>query len=177
MIELETERLKLFPLAADYLALYLEKPPQLEQTLGLPVSRLVLTEGVRRAMGVKLSKMARIRERSHPWHTYWLMVVKADWFAAGVVGFKGYPNKKGETEIGYSLDPDYQKQGYMTEAVTAMLSWAFSLPRCTAVTAKTLKSNTASQRVLQKVGMVLVDETADLFIWRVEKDGTRMTRV
>lgn len=169
MLEIETERLQLFPLSADYLRLCLEKLPQLEIEMGIEISPEILTESVGRAMEIKLAKMAQVKEWRHVWHTYWLLVVKEEQYGVGVVGFKGYPDQRGEVEIGYSIVSDYQGCGYMTEAVRAMIAWAFEIPRCTAVSAQTLKSNVASQRVLQKTGMDIVDETEDLLIWRIVK--------
>lgn len=169
MFQVETERLVLLPLSADYLRLCLEKLPQLELELGIEISPDILTESVGRAMGIKLAKMAQVKEWRHVWYTYWLLIVKEEQYGVGVAGFKGYPTQRGEVEIGYSIAPAYQGQGYMTEAVGAMIAWAFEMPRCTAVFAQTLKSNLASHRVLEKVGMQMTNETEDSLMWRLVK--------
>lgn len=169
MFQVETERLVLLPLSADYLRLCLEKLPQLELELGIEISPDILTESVGRAMGIKLTKMALVKEWRHVWYTYWLLIVKEEQYGVGVAGFKGHPTQRGEVEIGYSIAPAYQGHGYMTEAVEVMIAWAFEMPRCTAVSAKTLKSNLASQRVLEKVGMQITNETEDSLMWRLVK--------
>ena len=48
----------------------------------------------------------------------------------------------------------YWNQGYATEAVKAVLTWAFQNPKVTAIEAETDAENTASKRVLEKCGFV-----------------------
>ena len=171
MLELQTERLRLIALTMEQLTLYLTAPQELERELGFPVSRAILTQTVRRAIGIKISRMTSAEETLHPWYTYWLIVIPDAVYGAGLAGFKGYPNRLGEAEIGYGIDPDYRDRGYMTETVRALIDWAFQEPDCTSVIAPgTLKSNIASNRVLAKVGMYVYEETDDTLSWRIFKD-------
>ena len=58
----------------------------------------------------------------------------------------------------------------MSEAVTAMIQWAFQSPNCLYVIAPgTVRANTASCRVLERVGMHVYDETEETLSWRIEK--------
>jgi ribosomal-protein-alanine N-acetyltransferase len=168
MCEIQTEQL----------SLYLAAPQQLEQKLGFPVSRRIVTDRVRRAIGMKLSRMALAKEKNHQWHTYWLIVVGSvagnGPFGAGLVGFKGCPDSNGEVEIGYGIDPNYRNKGYTTEAVQAMIAWAFQEPQCMSVIApNTQRINLASNRVLAKVGMRIYAETDDALFWRIDKENPR----
>ncbi|MBN1440516.1 MAG: hypothetical protein JW929_13990 [Anaerolineales bacterium] len=63
---LQTERLNLFPLSPDQLRQYQEDPESLEADLGLALSRALLSERVRRAIGMKLEKMARAGPEAIP---------------------------------------------------------------------------------------------------------------
>ena len=74
-----------------------------------------------------------------------------DW--VGDLGFKGLP-ENGHPEIGYGLLPEYEHQGYATEAVRAACRWAFGQPGVTAVESETDPGNAASQAVLRRVGFV-----------------------
>jgi RimJ/RimL family protein N-acetyltransferase len=123
---------------------------------------------------MKLSKMSTAKENDHLWLTYWLVVVDSladdGLFGAGLLGFKGCPDRNGEVEIGYGIDPDYQNKGYTTEAVRAMIAWAFQDPQCKSVIApNTQRTNLASNRVLAKVGMRIYRETADALFWRIDR--------
>ncbi len=167
MIEILTERLRLIPLSRDQLVCLLYDLQELEKILGMTVSRPVLTERVRRAVRRKIEKMDAVDKRLHPWFTYWLIVIAVSQCGAGLVGFKGCPDETGQTEIGYGMDPTYQDQGYTTEAVRALIAWAFEEPACKAVIAKGVqKDNPASSRLLEKVGMTVYEETEDSLSWR-----------
>ena len=71
----------------------------------------------------------------------------------GDLCFKGLP-ENGQPEIGYGLLPEYEHQGYATEAVRAACRWAFEQPGVTAVEAETAPDHAASQAVLHRVGFV-----------------------
>lgn len=62
-----------------------------------------------------------------------------------------------EIEIGYVIDPAYQKHGYATEATRAVIDelWGMGFNR---ITAGFFEGNTASCRVMEKCGMTLTDE-------------------
>ncbi len=165
---LQTQRLRLIALNMDQLRAYLDAPDELEAELGMAVSRRIVTDIVRRAMAIKLTRMDLVDARHHPWFTYWLIVVESVPFGAGLVGYKGIPDHKGAVEIGYGIDPNYQNQGYTTEAVQALIRWAFHQPNCQAVTAQAVQ-NPASKRVLEKVGMRAFQNLDQACSWRITK--------
>src|SRR4030042_3209070 len=157
---LRTERLNLIPFNSNQLRLYLARPEELETELGYPISRSIITARVQRAINMKLARMEDIEARRSLWYTYWMLVIRDVPVGAGLAGFKGFPGANGEAEIGYGIDPGYQGQGYMTEAVKSLLAWAFEEKLCRAGVAPNVeKSNRASQRVLEKTGMVQYEES------------------
>jgi ribosomal-protein-alanine N-acetyltransferase len=70
----------------------------------------------------------------------------------GNSGFTGAPDARGSVEIGYSLLPAWQGQGYGTELTAALVSWAFSHEHVQRVLAVTYPTLVASIRVLEKNG-------------------------
>jgi len=58
-----------------------------------------------------------------------------------------------EAEIGYTIRPDRQGQGFGSEAGKGILDFAFSDLSCHRVFASTAPANLASQAVLRKLGM------------------------
>lgn len=56
--------------------------------------------------------------------------------------------------IGYVMNRAYQCKGYMTEATRAIINWAFQQPSIYRVYATTDVDNIASQRVMEKAGMI-----------------------
>jgi len=165
----KTERLDLIPLSGAQLRLYLEHADLLQAELGVQISRAVITDVVKRAISMKLEKMKKADPERLDWYTYWLIVVRDLPFGAGLIGFKGFPNEQGESEIGYGMDPVFQGKGYATEAAKAMITWAFQDPNCRWVTAlKVLRTNHASQHVLKKCGMLLYAVDQETLSFRVE---------
>lgn len=170
MLEITSPRLRLIALSFSQLDHIYHAPELLEAELDISISRLILQGPVQRALSMKLSRMQKENEKLHPWSTYWLMITLSPPFGAGMVGFKGAPDKNGSTDIGYGIDPTCQNQGFMTEAVKAMLTWAFSHPACRVITAKgVLKTNFASQHVLQKSGFRCNAETSDTLDWVINR--------
>jgi len=170
MATLRTRRLDLIALTAEHLDLYLTHPDQLERELKLPVSRAILSDRVQRAIRLKLEKMAAVDPALHPWLTYWLVVVTAASFGAGLIGFKGPPDANGEVEIGYGIDPAYRQKGYTTEAVQRLIAWAFGDPACHSVVSRGIDpANWASLRVSSKVGMTVYEETETSISMRIER--------
>jgi RimJ/RimL family protein N-acetyltransferase len=70
----------------------------------------------------------------------------------GSIGFKGYPDDKGQVEIGYSVLPEWQNQGIATEAIQIMTDWALSQNGVSQVIAQVEPGNLPSIRVLEKSG-------------------------
>ena len=87
------------------------------------------------------------------WYAIWMIELK-DGAHIGELCFKGL-SADGVAEIGYGINEEYQSNGYATEAVRAVLEWAFTYPEVTAVEAETDSDNTASKRVLEKCGFTL----------------------
>jgi RimJ/RimL family protein N-acetyltransferase len=89
----------------------------------------------------------------------WYFLLKNDAGRRTLVGnggFRGFPASDGTCEVGYSVMPDHQRNGYATEAAGALVDWAFTHPYVTRVVAHTFPSLRPSIRVLEKCGFTLV---------------------
>jgi len=138
--------------------------------LGVPLVESLFDGVVHRAVTMKVEKMRLADKKSHPWYTYWLIVVIEENIGIGMVGFKGVPNEQGEVEIGYGVDPIFQRRGYMSEAVRALIAWAFSHPECRTITAtNVLLNNFASQKVLQRNCFVEVRQDEHGISYRLDR--------
>jgi RimJ/RimL family protein N-acetyltransferase len=94
---------------------------------------------------------------SHPGAEGW-----AKWYFArpqgarfaliGNGGFKGAPSPDGTVEIGYSIVPAQQRKGFASEAVDALIGWAFQHPQVRRVIAHTFPDLRASISVLRRNG-------------------------
>lgn len=107
-----------------------------------------------------------------PWIHGFALVQRIDDAVVGSCGFKGPPTLDGVVEIAYVVAPEYQGNGYATEAAQALVSYAFSHSRVRIVRAHTLPEANASTRVLAKSGFQCVGEVVDPddgLVWRWEK--------
>jgi RimJ/RimL family protein N-acetyltransferase len=68
------------------------------------------------------------------------------------MGQPGMPPRT-EAQLGYIFDPAYGGEGYATEAVAAMVAYAFDRLGVRRITASCFADNLASVRILEKVGM------------------------
>ena len=88
----------------------------------------------------------------------------------GTCGFKGPPSD-GIVEIAYGVAPEYQGNGYATEAAEALVTYAFNVDPVRVVRAHTISNANASARVLVKCGFQSVGQVVDLedgLVWRWE---------
>ena len=134
---LETNRLKIYAASQDEMGTFIEA-----QTID------VLKEAYTEMLNGCLN---------HPdqwdWYAIWMIELK-DGTHIGELCFKGL-SEDGIAEIGYGISEEFQNNGYATEAVSAVLVWAFSKPEVVAIEAETESDNTASIRVLEKCAFAL----------------------
>lgn len=102
------------------------------------------------------------------WHAVWNIVLNNGTHdSVGDLSFKGL-NPDGMVDIGYGIHKEYEGQGYMTEAVIAMVRWANEQEGVTRIEAETDVNNKSSMRVLQKAGFVAngkIGEEGPRFVW------------
>ncbi len=85
-------------------------------------------------------------------------------------------------ELGYVMNKSFHGKGHMTETVRAIINWAFQQPNIYRVYATTSVDNIASQRVMEKAGMLqegllrkyiihpnISDEPRDSYIYAIVK--------
>jgi RimJ/RimL family protein N-acetyltransferase len=89
--------------------------------------------------------------------------------AIGNGGFKGPPDADGTVEIGYSVLEEHQRRGYASEAVGALVEWAFTHPGVRRVIAETYPELIASIGVLKKLGFRQIEGGAEQGAIRFER--------
>ncbi len=88
--------------------------------------------------------------------------------AVGAGGFKGPPSFEGSVEIGYSVLPEFRRQGFATEAAQGLMQRVYEDPRVTHIIAETLADLVPSIGVLKKTGFALVGEGSKPGVIRYE---------
>jgi len=105
----------------------------------------------------------------------WLIVRQDNREAVGSVAFGGRPDATGAVLIGYAMYPGREGQGYATEAVRAMVDWAFAQSGVKVVRALAPVWNTPAVHVAEKVGMRPVasdedDEIGEVLVYEMARE-------
>jgi RimJ/RimL family protein N-acetyltransferase len=99
----------------------------------------------------------------HPWLGRAMVLTEADGSrrVIGSIGFHGPPDDRGRLEVGYSVDPDYRRQGYASESVKALFDWAHREHGITRFVASISPDNEPSLRLTAAYGFQKVGEQMD----------------
>jgi RimJ/RimL family protein N-acetyltransferase len=75
----------------------------------------------------------------------------------GDVGISPVEEEAGVVKVGYTVDPAFQGRGYATEAVRALVAYAFDTLHADVVRMHASANNAASIRVAEKAGLRFVE--------------------
>lgn len=89
--------------------------------------------------------------------TYWVVREKQTNVFIGLVSITRHYDKI-HYEVSYELDPTFWGKGYGTEIVTAAIHYGFDVLELQEIYAETQKKNTASTKLLEKIGMEVLAE-------------------
>ncbi len=104
----------------------------------------------------EIADMAARRPGEPGWVQFSVEVLETGEFV-GDVGLSPAEDEHGVIKIGYTIAPRAQGRGYATEAVRALIRYAFDVLEAEVVRAYASAENTPSLRVAEKAGMVLVE--------------------
>jgi RimJ/RimL family protein N-acetyltransferase len=170
-MSIQTKNLILAPHLPRHLRALICSEQEFQNTAGLRVAA-----GIRdQLLSASPDFMARLEsaQECDPWQFGFAVIHKIDNVLIGMCGFPGPPDASGIAEIAYGIAPNYQGNGYATEAAGAMIAFATQDPRVKGICAHTLAETNASTRVLEKCGFKkagdAVDPENNLPIWRWER--------
>ena len=91
----------------------------------------------------------------------WILIRKEDGAKLGTCGFHVWDRERSRCEMGYDLLPEHWSQGYMSEAVRAILDYACTTMQVRRIDAYIYPENSASVRLAERLGFVFRGETKD----------------
>jgi ribosomal-protein-alanine N-acetyltransferase len=159
-----TERLDLAPLALEEVdALLAGDGTRLRELTGVLFPRPVAPPPYMTDPLPAVRERLRARPDEAPWWN-WLMFERETRRAVGSVAFGGPPDEAGAVLLGYAMYAQFEGHGYATEAVKAMIEWAFRQPGVRQVRTLAPVWNTPALRVAENVGMrpIAADEDDDI---------------
>ena len=150
MTKLETERIILRMFEADDIEAlyYIFNKPNVMKHLGLQGDPMSRTE----------TETALLSMIKH-WHRHgygrWAVISKDDQRLIGCAGLRNY---KDDAELVFLIDEPYWGQGLATEIAFACLNYGFEKHNFEKIIAFARPQNTASRKVIEKIGMRFVKE-------------------
>jgi ribosomal-protein-alanine N-acetyltransferase len=81
----------------------------------------------------------------------WGITLRGDDRVIGICGLHDIRQELSRSEVGYDLRREYWRQGIMTEAMRAVIAFAFDVVRLNRLYAQTRADNLASIRLLEKL--------------------------
>ncbi len=142
----------------------------LEQALGVSIEPDWAGLDAMEAIGRSRDMLADDPDLAQWWMHF--IIHEANRRLIGLGGFKGQP-AGGQVEIGYEIAPGYRGRGLATEAARGMIDHALAHPTVDHVLAHTLPADSASTRILKRLGLRFVealDDPDDGPIWRWRLD-------
>lgn len=110
------------------------------------------------AEGIRLEiEVMRRRSPGEPGWVQFTVEERETGELVGDVGLSVAEAEPGVVKIGYTIAPAFQGRGYATEAVAALVRYAFESLGAQVVRAHASAENAASIRVAEKIGMRLVE--------------------
>ena len=174
MTTVRTDRLELFPLSADALEALLQADDRrLRSLTGATFPQPVAPPPyMAESLPVVRDRLRSGADQAEWWN--WLIVRRDNREAVGSVAFGGRPDAGGAVLIGYAMYPGREGKGYATEAVRAMVDWAFAQPGVKVVRALAPVWNTPAVHVAEKVGMRPVasdedDEIGEVLVYELAR--------
>lgn len=166
---LQTERLMIQPLSYSQLQKYSALNNLLEEELGLNAYPRTVPIELKEALEQFILPQAAQLGSSFIYATLWTIVDKQQKIMMADLCFKGLPNEQGEIEIGYGTYTDFRGKGYMTEAIGAVVQWAFIQPGIKSIIAETDNFNSASHKTLARNGFTVYNTVENMTWWRLDK--------
>ena len=170
---LATPRLDLVPCVPAHLLALIETPARFPQVAGFAAEAGLREMYASGEIPQAWFDELRASREADPWRFGFFLVHRERGEAIGTAGFKGPPDAAGIVEIAYGIAPNFEGQGFATEAAAALIAFACESPDVKLIRAHTLPTANASTRVLSKCGFRHVGEVVDPEdgpVWRWERD-------
>ena len=85
----------------------------------------------------------------------WAIELKNEKKMIGTIGYANINSKEKSCEIGYVLSPKYRKQGYMSEALSALLQLTFESLKFDKAILRIIDENSDSVKLAEKMGFTV----------------------
>jgi [ribosomal protein S5]-alanine N-acetyltransferase len=99
----------------------------------------------------------------------WMIIKKHGLEIIGDAGFKGFNVENENIDIGYGIIELERRNGYASEAIKALIDWAFSNYIIKDITASCLIDNTSSINILRKFNFIEIKKEDKMLYWVLKR--------
>jgi predicted acetyltransferase len=164
-----SNRIYAIPLKKNELIDYHNSQENTPLSKTLMFSSLVIEEVVKSAIENDLLPNLDDFDPDNVYSTMWLIVRRDDKKIIGSFCWHGAPNDDGDAEIGYGINEEFRRQGYMLETLNSIIAWTDNDPNLKRIIAETEIDNTASMRLLEKANFTKISERDNLAVFHFNK--------
>ena len=97
----------------------------------------------------------------------WMVIKKETEEIIGDIGFKGFDHLNNSCDIGYGFIEADRGRGYAEEAAKCLINWVLTVDPFINITAATLKENSSSIKLLQKLNFIETKRDANFIYWKL----------
>lgn len=166
-MKIETERLVLMPMTYSFVSKVMDNDASAFEEMGVRPAGGWPNNDIIEILP-KIKEKLSLQPQPNGFGA-WLFIEKSGNSIIGDGGFKDAPDGEGKIDIGYGTIESKRRQGYTYEAVTALIKWGFSRDNVKVITANCLKSNAASNGLLQKLGMTEIKQDEEYIYFKLDK--------
>ncbi|ARI77600.1 GNAT family N-acetyltransferase [Halobacillus mangrovi] len=170
-MELKTPRLHMIPITIDLAQMLMKNSLAFYYKYQLPWNKNWPHDGLKALLPIYVEKLEN--EESELGFGPWVIMDEKGEHVVGDIGFKGMPDSEGTIEIGYHIVASERNQGYASEAVENLCSWAFTYPGVKGIEAQCDKTNIPSQKVLINNGFNHTGRNRDILMFKKEKTANK----
>ena len=169
--QITTPRLQLIALDSIHLEYWLESREKLEDSLQLIPNPMLIDPEFWKEIEDALPMWIEMTKKypdEYAWFTNWEIILTKENRSVGGIGL--FKEESGKIMTGYYIDKKFQRMGFASEALRALLGWAFSNPEVDSIYADTPIELISSQKVLTQNGFIEIDRGEDLIHWVVSRN-------
>ncbi|WP_099353566.1 GNAT family N-acetyltransferase [Fredinandcohnia onubensis] len=167
MIEIFTENLLLVPCSLDIAKSLVFHRKELEKRSPITIPQNWPSPLITGILPFYIEKLEK-DENQYGWGL-WLIINYADKRIIGDIYLHGKPDKKGNVQLTYTMNREYQKTNLTYEAVDALIDWLVTQADAKKVLMECSDSNYQSIQLFEKLGMRCTKKDGKFLTWELRK--------
>lgn len=160
-----SDRLLLFPFTMEICADILNENYHILERMGLQKGRNWPDSEFSDTLPRIIANLSKVN--SPTGFESWMIIKKETDEIIGDIGFKGFDHLNNSCDIGYGIIEAERGRGYAEESAKCLINWVLTVDPSVNITAATLKENSSSIKLLQKLNFIETKRDANFIYWKL----------